>query len=339
MRIAAVSFHWAHEDIGGAQVPAVAFKQWCDIFGIKCDLLGFTNEYIDTMHLRPDFVYLDLEERFLSVINGYDAVYFCTPGPMNDEGSGRFDFSGIKVPYVFHVHGEYDLSKMYNPFNVADLTNNVSCVGIATIDPRGAFWPFSKPMFPWHPCTLPAYLWKPTDPIIRNNGEGVIYAARIARSKNPYLFSWMAKRHPHLGPFHMYGIRNKMGRTVIEIDESGIRRFPSLTNVYDVKGTMERNAKHKFFFDVFGNDTLEIKMPRLNLSAVEALRSGCIPIVDMDVVPYNIHPISLDYRRISEYREPDPELYRATILSSQYSYAAVEGQVAKIVTALKGSKI
>lgn len=185
MKIASVTFSPLKENVGGAVIPAIAFKQWCDYFNrsfnkfesfkdIDCEVVGIIPENIKP--IEHDFVSSDmLITSNISVLNDYDAIFFNTPPIYVD----WFDPDIIKKPFIIMIHGELDY-QLYGRELILSFLEHPKCVGQAHIDPN------RDDGFFWHPCTQPGKLINRT--IQNRTGAGMVYAARIRNWLNPDLF-------------------------------------------------------------------------------------------------------------------------------------------------------
>ena len=380
MKIASVSFHWRDDEIGGCQVPAVAFKQWCDMLhfmngtlmkdkagpSFECDLVGITKSgkpYKNYVTNHPDGKYLQIrvvkEKEWATVAQEYDFIFFGTPGPLKakpEERAQHFKtfFEHLVKPFVIMVHGEYDLKKYYTREAVSQILDLPNCKSLAVM--YTGHWGFTqKPELAFHPCTLPQYLpgspswpdWT-LDPARR----GVVFAARFSTVKNVELlanwthdstFMKAVGKVDAFGKSHIYQTQKRIDE---EIKPAWNHQGDSFI-VYDVLKWKSLLRCYRFFWDVFGSSRFVIAEPlkRLNLSAVEAIAQGCIPIVDVNAVPDWVKAVSVHV----DIKNPDVKSVAAQIdflnahyekfipmmvdilKTSPYSFDALKSQVEAIL--------
>lgn len=299
MKIASVSFSHKPEQIGGAHVPAIAFKKWCDILGYDCDLVHFCDGATD--------------------LNSYDAVFFAT--------ANIPDGLEIKVPYVVMVHAEFD-------FYESKIIENARSVIV--IDKPMEYWHFEKQIF-WHPCTLPENLLK-GDEVFEKSKRGTLYAARVSTWKNSIMLGALSNIHNFIseyGPVTIMGKANKNSYgSILDQSTSNVIRIDGIFNLRDIQTHAKLN---RYFWDVSGNNDYKLKVKRLNLSAFEAMKQGCVPIVDKDAIPPELHSFCIDYRSVMCGHDTNA-LLENMLLKAQteyFGYHQVKQQVLKIIEVLK----
>lgn len=303
--IGAVTFHPEEKYVGGAQVPTFAFYRWCSILGIDCEIID----------------YWDIES-----LNECDWIFFGTPGRMNTiPPAYKFSINDISVPFVYMVHAEFDLS-LYDEWH--DFMGHEMCNAVVIIG--NDYWQMDVPEFYWHPCTLPEYLLKEEHEFDNSNRYGLLYAARLSRWKG------MDKLEP-LSRFKDFAtaVDNRIdvfGEGLIDLQGGNYRLHRVAFSIKDFEEIEKRNSQYKYFWDVCGNAEYQFDIKRLNLAAVEAVRFGCIPIVDKN----SVYPFALDFCVTLENGFPKnfysaQENMKEKVLESPMSYDSVKAQVEKII--------
>lgn len=327
-RIASFSFFADKNKIAGDQVPAVAFWKWCQLLDVDCDLVTNANS--------PNWLLPWHQIENPAELNDYDAVFFSTMSFFT------FDFTAVEVPYCVMLHGEYD-KIMYGGDRWCDsVLLNAKCVPVI----GKGFWANPSKEIEWHPCTLPEYLIRDDEKLYMpiNRGNSLIYSARLASSKGWDILAHLSKNKDFMSSvddtIHVYGSINKKA-TQEKIEEiSPDWTIKNGYSVYDEYAIMQRNQKYKFFWDVFYNRKHKIEMKRLNLSAYEAIKSGCIPIVDERTAPElflkfglpTIAQISSNHKYLSNISDQTSiNLIEWILETKKYSFEGIKSQVEKII--------
>jgi hypothetical protein len=309
MKIASVTFSGSKEQVGGAQIPALAFKKWCDIFNIECDYLNY-NDIWDKREL-----------------NNYNSVFFCTP--INNTILKECQ---LTIPFVSMIHAEFDKKLVIDDAN--DKAEAIVVIGIN-------YWDCFKPkQLYWHPCTLPEYLLT-GDEVFNDDKSGLVYAARLSKWKNALMLSALTKYKPFMNIVNhvtIYGEANRAWyEDAIEILDPNWTRVRGIYSINDFEETRNRFENFKLFWDVCGNKNYKIKIPRINLAAYEAMKFGGIPIVNQINTPESTHPFTIDLNmlendiNIIDYKR---EYMLAGASYKFYGYNQVKQQVSRIIEAL-----
>jgi len=296
-----ISFNDRPEQIGGAQIPAYAFKAWMDIFGIESEIVTTPDEAV-----------------------GADWYFLATPGPFNG-GAWELD-----APFALMAHAEFD-SQLYKDFGW--YLGHPNCKLFVTITD---FWGWiNKPKLHWHPCTHPDYLLTEGTIFNKDFKEGIIYAARISRWKSPNLLAALTK----YGPF-MEAVDNQVhiiGKpsSDFEIDEGNYIRIDTRYDSRKVSDTKKMFSVYKYFWDYASHPEISNRYKRLNLAAYEAISEGCIPVVNPKYTDPSAIKFGIDLTK------GFPNTRREYILRQDYmkevminkglSYNGVKDQVVKIV--------
>jgi len=269
MKIASVTFNPLTKNVGGGQIPAIAFKEWCDIFGIDCDVVGVLDQVTIGDKISPD-VNIILESTHFLMLNYYDAIFFSTP-IINSSAN----IEDIRKPFVVMIHGEND-SKLYGQNTIDDMFNNPSFIDTVHIDVDKYFKEPST--LYWHTCCSPKDLIQ--KPIKPKYGNGILYAARITRWLNPELFIYITSNLITTDN-HMYGhcLEQNLEDKIVS-EGSNIRQ-----RLKPFKRGEQYNNKTSLFWDVAGYYGRPFNMKRLSLSAYEGLKKGRIPIVGKGNAP------------------------------------------------------
>lgn len=301
MKIASVSFHSNPNQIGGAHVPAVAFKEWCDILGVKCDLV---------------FGYEDLYK--------YDAVFFATPP---DERALE-----LKIPYVVMIHAEFD---KYN----SDVMDRA--LSIVVIDQTMKYWPFLNQIY-WHPCCQPKYLLK-GDEVFDDYKKGTLYAARVSTWKNANTLAAYSNLNIFqecYGPVTILGKANKSYYG--EFVNSSLSNVCRIDRLFNPDEEILRYQQAEFFWDVSGTRDYRLPIKRLNLAAFEAMKYGCIPIVDKNTVPKALHDFVIDFRSMLDNKVYSKALGKVMLSKAEteyFGYYQVQKMVMEIIRTLENGKM
>lgn len=306
MKIASVCFHLGLSEIGGAQIPAIAFAQWARLLGHECEVIGADRsvEFEHYRHISGEMIRHSGLGCLPDTLKDYDFVFFATPGPMNLPGFDLEIIRDITVPFIFMIHGEVDL-RLYGAERVFQFLNHPECLGYAHIDYTGNYWKKTLEIAPWkssfyfHPCTLPEYLIKPESPVPSIlHREGCVYAARFAKVKNPILLATLS-RQPIVqdafgGVIDVYGAANKPERMAeIEACNPKWNMNEGPFNIYDIDKMKRIWSSYKFFWDVNSYDQYGGGIKRLNLSSIEALSCGVIPLANYESVQPFVKNLSL----------------------------------------------
>lgn len=303
MKFASVTFNHLPNQIGGGHVPAVAFKEWCGILGHECDILDFSEG---------------------NVIKGYDAVFYCTP-PLLDT---QLPLDG--APYVVMIHSEFDDYRR----SIMD-----GAKAVIIIDRDDKHWDFNNRIY-WHPCCRPKYLLHGGE-VFNNDREGTLYAARVSTWKNANTlaaFSNLKHFKNMFGPVKIYGKANnsEFGNFVHSAKQDTLI-FDALFTNEELEDEYKSN---EWFWDVSGTNEYKLEIKRLNLAAFEAMKFGCIPIVDKDCVPPEIMRFALDFRDVTdilskwEVRNKRAEMLNAA-KTEYFGYNAVKKQVEQIIRVME----
>lgn len=310
MKIASVSLFAKPEQIGGGHIPAIAFKKWCKIKGIDCDVIDFFN--LD----NPEY------------LNNYDAVFIASP--INDSDFKKIN---INVPYAVMVHAEFDLHK-----------DNLLALKNANVIPviQEGFWLFDKQVA-WHPCTFPEFLFDGTEEIDFYNKRGTVYSGRVTQWKNIYMLA-CASASVNLFNTEEFSI-SVYGTTNSDNCKNALKSIDTnwtwINKPYDINKFSSILNTFKFHWDVFGRpDKTPISMKRLNLAAIEALKFGVLPVTNSTTspgfrfeIPYKPF-ISCGYlpRLIKEKQDNLINM----IMETHLNYYAIEKQIDKILHNLIG---
>lgn len=297
MKLASVSFHHLPEQIGGAHVPAVAFKEWCGELGVECDLVCYKQG---------------------QSFEGYDGVFFCTPPALDV-------IINLDVPFVVMIHAEFDQFD----WRVMSLAK-----AVVMIDPEDRYWDFDNRIY-WHPCCRPSHLLKGDEVFSSPPRDGVLYAARLSTWKNSAMLVALSEQdmfQRYLGPVTIFGKANndEYGKFVRSQKHDHVK---FVDGIYTHEQLVPHYKSNLLFWDVSGTHDYRIEIKRLNLAAFEAMKYGCIPIVDPRTVPDAINEFAIDYRELFDgryygwHRDKMLELAK----TSYFGYEAVKKQVTKII--------
>lgn len=300
-RIGIVNFNSAPGQIGGGQVPAVAFYNWCKIHQADAVMME-----------GPGF------ERC-------DWYFLVTPGSFKGSASYKFQ---PDAPFAVMVHAEMD-KDLYDDFSYY-INHNLCRLVVTIFEPR--YWKgvVNKPMLHWHPCTLPEYLIKPGHKFDNANRSGMISASRISKWKGlDYLatFSMLKEFRDKVDHrIDVYGDANKY--VPIDGDYNVFGRH----NVYDHSGTVKLFSQYKYFWDAIWHEDLTDSYHRLNLSAFEGIYCGCIPFVRSPYTAPWALKFAVDVRGgFPEDFYSRQERMLEVMLESPASYKAVSAQFERII--------
>jgi hypothetical protein len=302
VKIASISLYAKPEQIGGGHIPSIAFKKWCNIKGIDCDV-------IDLYSINnPD------------LLNKYDAIFIASPISDDD-----FDSLNIRKPYAVMVHAEFDLND-----------HNRKAFEKASVIPviEEGYWMFNNEVA-WHPCTYPEYLIDGTE-IFEPSKQGLIYAARVTQWKNIYELAALSNYEGFMSIVNSVNVYGATNSDNCEKSLSSMRhnmqwwKHTYDINYYDDMKMMY--SEYEFYWDVFGRpDKHCIIMKRLNLAAIEALKFGVLPIVDFKTSPY--FPFSLTINNLTNKINVNKDLVDM-VMETHLNYYAVEKQIDKILDRL-----
>lgn len=301
MKLASVSFNCNPEQIGGGHVPAIAFKEWCIFLGHECTL-------INGNHV-PDESYYDK----------FDGVFFATPPK-------KGYCVPSKIPYVVMIHAEFDSY---------DDTIMDGAKAVAVIDQKLNYWKFKNQKY-WHPCCSPRHLLTGAE-VFRKRKGGLLYAARVSTWKNANTLMALSNINDFqlmYGPISIYGKanNNEFGKLVNGAKSLLVNRVDSLFNPDDLN-----YSEYEFFWDVSGTNEYKIKIPRLNLAAFEAMKHGCIPIVDKNAIPESLWNCVIDIGDL--FNNVDLNEIRNNIIDGAkfkyYGFNHVRNQVEEIIKEFK----
>jgi hypothetical protein len=302
MRLASVTFHGKESQVGGAQIPALAFKKWCDI-------LGHESDYID---------YYSMTDK--TMLNQYDGVFFCNP--VNDKILAE---SRLIIPFVSMIHAEVDKHLIID--NANDEAEAVVVIG-------ENYWNFHNQIL-WYPCCFPEYLLKDND-VFRDYKHGLVYSARLSTVKNAIILASLTRYPPFMNEVEfvdVYGEYNTAWyKDAIESIDPNWNRIPGIYDISNFEATKGRLQKYSYFWDVSCIPSCKFEMLRLNLAAVEALKFGCIPIVDKRYTPKITHEFTIDLKEVSNGLHL--RVVRDRILKHAHLYCGyelVKKQVKKII--------
>jgi len=268
MRLASVTFSPKLENIGGAQIPAFAFKEWCEIFGHDCSVIGCSNETngIDITNYNTI-----MHPNDINFLNGFDAIFFSTPIMYCN-----INMSEIKIPFMVMIHGESDID-IYGGAVIDSMLDHDMCIGVIHINPNS---PNIRDKFYWHPCCSPSDLID--GKIIPKDNNGLLYASRIRRWLNYKLFMKTANENRDIiKESHMYGPCSRVETRMDVIQNHGCINI----HIGPFKRKEPYSDNTGLFWDVAGYGDKRIRFKRISLSAYEALKNGYMPIITKGTAP------------------------------------------------------
>lgn len=336
-KIASVTFSPKRANIGGAQIPALAFKAWCDILGVECCAIGIS---ADDINIDITNYHTILHPAQVEFLNGFDAIFFQTP-TINCE----FDISQIKKPFVLMIHDENDMA-LYGIDNINSYVKHEMCRGLVHIDLDGDYYKdLHKKRMYWHPCGMPDDLYKTV--VKPRTSHGILYAARVSSWKNPVLFASVAAKNKDLfnNSAYMFGnVHNGiLASKILSTAE---------TNVEISFGYFDKKKAYKtdtgLFWDVCGTSDNKMVIKRMNLAAFEAVNNGFMPIVNPNAIPKQLRGIFIevnsmnfstsDFRRQVSHYFDNRSLYwqqiNKTMANSYASYNSIKFRVLNILDTL-----
>jgi len=302
MKLASISFHWKTDSVGGAQLPAASMTAWANRLGVPAHNIAFTKSG------KPSKAFVQPTEglntfptrEFYNVVNSYEAAFFATPGPA--KGPDNYDqyFKSLSIPFVVMIHGEYDLG-LYSAGGVGQIVHHPMCQAllVMTEDSMPVWQRHLQPrrMLTFHPCTLPDLLLR--EDTEWNSGErrGLIYAARLTTVKHAPLLAELTCHDSFMAAcdntVDVHGVAPIFHiEKNCEFPNRRWQRFPGFYNVYDVESVRRMFASYIFYWEIFGARTHKWRFRRYNLSAVEAITAGCIPIVNPQYAPDHYRTLS-----------------------------------------------
>jgi hypothetical protein len=335
----------------------MAFAQWMCKLGHTADLLAFTKSGKPSKNFVTCGLPLHTHRisDYFDVINSYELAFMATPGDLNDKDAFQTSFAYLTIPFITMIHGEYDHG-FYKPQEMAKIVSHVQCKALLVVSPSAASifqYGDSKPRLTFYPCTMPGYLLKEGHQW-SNDTSGLIYAARVATVKHPQRLAELTLHDDFLEQVQNkvvvrgisgVGIPGKaMNDNLAKINPRWERRF-GFYNVYDTLQTEAAFSSYRFYWEVFGSRKHQFRFRRFNLSAVEAMRFGCIPVGNPDYIPrgaerftiplnpfkYNVADVVSNLREWNEDYDDYRESMREWILNSFMSYEGVKAQVIEVL--------
>ena len=297
MVLASVTFSGKPEQVGGAQIPAIAFQKWCQILEVECD-------------------YLIWDQTSVDALNKYDGVFFCTtPTPAQ--------VFNLHVPYTVMLHAEFDT------------VNDTLKDALAVIVTNSSYWTMPNQML-WAPPSLPEYLMTGDEEWYQYK-EGLLYSARFTTWKNVTLLAGLTRYEPFLdkwGPVYVAGQANHGHyQDNIDLIDPNWTKITGLYNILDFDKTRAKHYQKDTYWEVFGTPKNRIQMPRLNLSAIEAMKFGLVPIIDKRSAPQHTHKYCIDVEDLG--RQICTDDLRSMMLNMMpdgpYGYNAVKQQMENIL--------
>jgi hypothetical protein len=327
MRLASFCFNIEREAIGGAQTPAIAFVKWCGIFGLECDLVS------NNLDVNPDIPFVTTYIRDEEELNEYDAVYFST---IDKFGGTNFNYDKLTVPFAVHIHAEFDINlygNMDRIYKIMQMATVPVVIGLG-------FWPWHNELL-WLPCAQPEYLLDGTEIWGSHDRDGIIYAARLSEWKNAHLlalFSHDTSFTDIYGRIDVYGNANesKYQRQIDSYDPFW-RYREGIFNIYDFQSIKARNSQYRYIWDVSGTDSYKLKIPRLNLAAVEGMKFGLVPIVKPESINSEARGACISVNELlmhHDYYEVRERMVDVLMGNNVYTYYNVRKQFARILNAL-----
>jgi hypothetical protein len=365
MKLASVSFHWKKEEVGGAQLPAAAMTSWAKRLGVTADNLAFTKsgkpskKFVQPMEGIRTFRSRD----FYDVVNSYDAVFFATPGAIKGPDNYEHNFKRLTVPFVTMIHGEYDLG-LYAVGGVDQIVHHSMCKALVVMgeDAMPVWEEQLKPgrMLPFHPCTLPDLLLREDTQWPAEERSGLLYAARMTTVKHPAILAKLTRDDSFMAvcdnTVDVHGIAPiyHIEKNVSSLNPQW-NRFPGFYNLYDVQTVRQMFNRYAFYWEVFGSRSHQWRFRRYNLSGIEAISAGCIPIVNPRYAPaphktlsfsasldpfadWSVAEVVDQLKAIREHLPQVQARMRKVILNSWMSYEGVKKQAASVLDALSDSR-
>lgn len=333
MNILSFSF-FGKKQFGGGRSAAENFKTHCEFLGHKCDLIDSE-------------IYLDQWQSF----NKYDFIFFSTP-PRSKLMAYEIDRK-IKKPFAIMIHDETDFSKYEGSFEL--LAANVNCIAIFHISPDGYYDDgpnqfhigiFARKTIHWSPC-LPAGFHKKT--ILPNKRENILFAGRVTAWKGIMLLDTYSRKFTSEKSF-------VFGKSYpCTWDEHQCNSFNE-SKYSRINKPFESIEKLRRYGDVFWDITLPRKIngfvlqpvKRINLSSLEALFSGFMPILNKDIIPPGLNDLFIECdlskdeenilleikNQISRYRNKKNKMFEKAIQRSKNWLDWKEGEFHKQLTEL-----
>lgn len=336
MKIASFCFHLKKEEVGGAQVPAIAFKKWCDILNVDCDLVGMGDNFSEDIPVPI----INIEDE--SELNEYDAVFFSTPGKIT---ISPFNFDKVTAKKAVMFHAEFD-NRIYPAFSECAARKDMKKIVIGK-----KYWGFKQELL-WYPCCLPEYLL--TEDIVSkdtyfNNEDrsGLIYQARLSSWKNSNMLAFLSKssnfKESVENKIDIVGNFNNENYSEFVNDiKPDISIENKIYNGYDFQNKRYLSG-YNWFWDVSGTPLYKLNLKRFNLSAVEAMRFGCVPIIKKDSLFFEAQKFSIDYEEIfhntkllGNISQNASRYHMAEVLldETEYNYNSVMKQISNIIEEL-----
>lgn len=295
MKIASFCFHLKQDQVGGAQIPAIAFKKWAELFNIECDLVTHS-DFCTSELINPDIPcqvkIIDNEQE----LNEYQAVFFST---VDHFGGSNFDFDKITIPRASMAHAEFDntmfggLKRFYSVMKTAQVP-----IVIGT-----HYWKLRGYEYLWYPCCFPEYLINGAEQFPMGIHEGILYSARLSDWKNAHLLAMLSKIHQFRDSvgykISVFGKANKPKyQDLINDINPNWNEETSVYNVYDYPSIAKRNSQHQYIWEVSGANDYWFELYRFNLSAVEGMKFGLVPIAHIDAVHDVCKRFTIDIKKI-----------------------------------------
>lgn len=296
-KINSICFHPKVEQVGGGQIPAYAFQNWCTMLGIHCNVKT-------------------------EIDNNCDWMFLATPGEI-----GSLLPNKIEVPFALMIHAEFD-SKIYPAYT--SLRHHPLCKLVVVIGEN--YWNTKQPQFYWHPCTLPKYLMTENTTFDNDNRNGLLYAARISKWKGINKLAALSQFNTFMD--NVDGIIDVYGKQTSDfiIEKGNYNLKNQRHNVYEYEAMGKIYSKYKYIWDVSGSVDYKIKIKRLNLAAIEAMKFGCVPIADHDTCYEFAKSWVIDLKNGFPFKYYDAQQrMKEGALNSSISYVEVKIQVQRII--------
>lgn len=296
-QINSVCFHPEEEQVGGSQVPAYAFKDWCKILKVRC---GVT----------------------YNIDNDCDWMFLSTAGQIHENYLNK-----IEVPFAMMIHAEFD-NDIYP--NIDHLLDHEMCKLVVVIGE--GYWITNQPQLYWHPCTLPYYLMADHTQFDNSNRYGLLYAARISSWKGINKLAALSQfKYFQNEVDNRIDIYGKQSSDFV-IEKGNYNMMNERYNIYDFEKMGHLYSRYKYIWDVSGTAEYTMPIKRLNLAAVEAMKFGCIPIADSDTCyPFaNKWIVNLEKGFPANYRLAQEKM-KKEVLKSPICYNSVKQQVENII--------